>query len=198
MKRVLSASILAASLASGAAFAQVGPYVGASVGQSNYSSDNCVGTCDKTDIGMKVFGGYMFTPYLGLEGAYGAYGEAKVNTNVVVNGATYNALGQIKASGLSGFMIAQYPIDNFRLFGKLGFMYTNSKVDLNVPPQATLPAGYGNSSTESSTQFAWGVGGTYMFNKQVGMRLEYESMKYQFLNQDNTLAFWSIGVQYHF
>lgn len=34
MKRLLSASILAASLTSGAALAQVGPYVGASVGQS--------------------------------------------------------------------------------------------------------------------------------------------------------------------
>lgn len=37
-----------------------------------------------------------------------------------------------------------------------------------------------------------------MFNKQLGMRLEYEAGKYQFLNQQNTLAFWSLGVQYHF
>ena len=42
MKRLLTASILAASLASGAAFAQspgVGPYVGGSIGQSNFSDD---------------------------------------------------------------------------------------------------------------------------------------------------------------
>ncbi len=39
MKRLLGATILAASLASGAAFAQspgVGPYVGASIGLSDY------------------------------------------------------------------------------------------------------------------------------------------------------------------
>lgn len=54
----------------------VGPYVGGSVGSSNYSSDSCVGNCDKTDIGFKVVGGYMFTPYLGAEVGYGAFGKA--------------------------------------------------------------------------------------------------------------------------
>lgn len=81
MKRLLAAFIIAASLASGAAFAQspgVGPYVGGSLGPSNFSSDSCIGNCDKTDIGYKVFGGYMFTPYLGAEVGYGAFGKATV------------------------------------------------------------------------------------------------------------------------
>jgi len=51
--------------------ALVGPYVGGSIGQSNYSSDSCFGQCDKTDFAWKIFGGYMFTPWLGAELDYG-------------------------------------------------------------------------------------------------------------------------------
>jgi OOP family OmpA-OmpF porin len=188
MKRLLTASVLAASLASGAAFAQVGPYVGASVGQSNYSI-NCSGTCDKTDIGFKIFGGYMFTPYLGAELDYGWYGTAKINT-------TYqgkNPVLEANSDGYSGFFIAQYPIDNFRVFGKLGFARLNTTLDgcITGQPQCV-------NNNDASFNFAWGVGGTWMFNKQVGLRAEYEARKFNYENSDQTLGFWSLGVQYHF
>ena len=199
MKRFISASILAATLASGAAVAQVGPYVGASVGQSNYGSTNCVGTCDKTDIGMKLFGGYMFTPYIGVEGHYGAYGNTKVNTTGLAGTTPVSVNGEVKASSLNGYVVGQFPIDNFRLFGKAGFAYTNSKTTFNVPPQTVLPVGFSGSDTTSSTQFAFGLGATYMFNKNLGVRAEWENMKYEFGNSGaQTLTFLSIGVQYHF
>jgi len=190
MKRLLTASILAASLASGAAFAQVGPYVGASVGQSNYSSDSCVGTCDKTDIGMKLFGGYMFTPYLGAELDYGWFGTAKINTNV----GNTNVLAEAKSDGFSGFLVAQYPIDNFRIFGKLGFARLNTSVDAHTA--SGQPFNIDNN--DASFEFAWGVGGTWMFDKKIGVRAEYEARKYQFESSSQTLGFFSIGVQYHF
>ena len=86
MKRLLTASLIAAAFASGAAFAQspgVGPYVGASIGLSDYDwSGGCAGECDKTDIGFKVYGGYMFTPYIGAEVGYGAFGKAKIGVPV--------------------------------------------------------------------------------------------------------------------
>src|SRR5512145_1131960 len=101
MKRLVSASILAASLVGGAAFAQspgVGPYVGASIGMSDYDwSAGCVGECDKTDIGFKLYGGYMFTPYIGAEVGYGAFGKAKVGVTGVGN-------AELKSSGFSGFL----------------------------------------------------------------------------------------------
>jgi OOP family OmpA-OmpF porin len=192
MKRLLTATIVAAAFASGAAFAQspgVGPYAGGSIGMSDYDwSEGCIGDCDKTDIGFKVFGGYMFTPYIGAEIAYGAFGKAKIG--VPVAGTSVNA--ELKSSGFSGFVTAQYPVDNWAVFGKLGFAYLDNEVNVSVPG-----FGAGNDS-DSSTEFAWGVGFTYMFNKNLGVRGEYENFKYSFESNSDNIAFWSIGVQYKF
>jgi OmpA-OmpF porin, OOP family len=192
MKLLLTASFVAVSLASGAALAQatgVGPYVGASVGMANYSTDQCPGDCDKTDVGGKIFGGYMFTPYIGGEVAYASYGKAKLNADVAPG---VNVLGELKSSGWSAFLVGQYPIDNFRLFGKLGFARLDNEVSVTVP-------NFGSASdSDSSTEFAWGLGVTYMFNKNLGIRGEYESLRYKWEGEKDTLGFWSVGLQYNF
>jgi len=193
MKRLLTASILAASLASGAALAQVGSYAGASLGQSNYSID-CSGNCDKTDIGFKIFGGYMFTPYIGLEADYGWFGTAKINTTRNVNGVPSNVIAEADSDGFSGWVIGQYPIDQFRLFGKLGFARLNTNVDAHTAAGAP----FNLSNNDPSFQFAWAVGGTWMVDKNIGVRFEYEARKLKFEGDNNTLGFWSIGAQYHF
>ena len=192
MKRLLTASILAASLASGAAVAQVGPYVGASVGQSNYSSDACVGQCDKTDIGMKLYGGYMFTPYIGVEADYGWFGKLKINTTAFVGTTPVNGTAEVKTDGFSGWVVGQFPIDQFRLFGKVGFARLNTSVSGSVNGLQLI------DNNDASFEFAWGLGGTYMFNKQLGVRAEYEARKYKFEDAKDTLGFFSIGVQYNF
>jgi OOP family OmpA-OmpF porin len=192
MKRLLTASILAASLASGAAFAQsvgVGPYVGGSIGMANYSTDfDCFGDCDKTDIGFKVFGGYMFTPNFGAEIGYGAFGKAKIGVDVA--GTPVNA--ELKSSGFHGFLTAQYPVENWAFFGKLGFAYLDNELSVTAP-------GLGSASeSDSSTEFAWGLGVTYMFNKNLGLRGEYENYKYSFQDASDNLSMWSLGIQYKF
>jgi OOP family OmpA-OmpF porin len=193
MKRFISVSVLAASLVSGAALAQVGPYAGGSIGQANYSID-CSGNCDKTDIGFKLFGGYMFTPYIGVEADYGWYGTAKINTNRLVNGTATNIVAEAKSDGFSGWVVGQFPIDQFRLFGKLGFARMNT--DVNASTATGLP--YTLSNNDPSFQFAWGLGGTWMLDKNIGFRAEYEARKLKWESQNNTLGFWSIGAQYHF
>jgi OOP family OmpA-OmpF porin len=189
MKRLLTASILAASLASGAAFAQVGPYVGASLGGSHYSIPDVEGidlcafaSCDTSDFGFKVFGGYMFTPYIGAELQYVNYGKATASL------AGYNL--EVKSSGVGGFLVAQYPVDAFRVFGKIGFAYVDSKASSTIP-------GVGSES-DNATNFAWGIGAAYMVNKNVGVRLEYEQAKWEIQGTSDTVGLWSIGVQYHF
>jgi OmpA-OmpF porin, OOP family len=196
MRSLLTASIIAAALASPAAFAQVtgpGPYIGASVGASEYKIDNCIGTCDKTDVGMKLFGGYMFTPFIGAELAYGSYGKAKVNANLTAPGLPpINADVELKSSGLSGFLVGQYPIENFMPFVKLGFSYFDNEIDVKVP-------GYGSgSNSDTSAEFAWGLGVTYMFNKNFGLRGEYEYTDLKWEGEKQGLSFWSVGVQYNF
>lgn len=192
MKRLLGAIILAASLASGAAFAQspgVGPYVGASIGLSDYDwSGGCVGECDKTDIGFKLYGGYMFTPYLGAEIGYGAFGKAKVS--VPVAGTAVNA--ELKSSGFSAFLTAQYPVDNWAIFGKIGMGWLDNEITVTVP-------GFGAASdSDNSTKLAWGLGATYMFNKNLGMRGEYENYDYDYRGESDSITMWSVSIQYKF
>ena len=192
MKRLLTASLLAASLASGAAFAQsigVGPYVGGSIGLSNYSTDeSCFGDCDKTDIGFKLYGGYMFTPNIGAEVGYGAFGKAKIG--VPVAGTSVNA--ELKSSGFHGFLTAQYPVENWALFGKIGFAYLDNEVTVTVP-------GFGAASdSDSSTEFARGLGATYMFSPNLGVRGEYENYKYSFFDASDNISMWSLSIQYKF
>ncbi len=192
MKRFISAAVAAASLASGAAFAQstmgMGPYVGASVLSANYSTDSCPGQCDKTDIGGKIFGGYMFTPFIGLEAAYGSYGKAKLNANV----AGTNVLGELDTQGFSAFVVGQYPVDAFRIFGKLGFARLSNDVTITVPGVGAA------DNSDKSTEFAWGLGATYMFTPNLGVRGEWESLRYQFEGNKDRLSVFSLGIQYNF
>ena len=126
----------------------------------------------------------MFTPYIGAELQYANYGTATAS----VPGASL----EVKSSGFGGFLVAQYPVDNFRLFGKIGFAYVDSKVTGTI-------SGLGSESeSDNATNFAWGVGGTYMFNKNVGVRAEYEQAKWEIQGTKDTVGLWSIGVLYHF
>ena len=170
----------------------VGPYVGGSLGMSNYSSDSCFGECDKTDFAGKVFGGYMFTPWIGAELDYGWFGKLTIKTNQVVGGVPVNSEGEVKTDGFSGFVVGQYPIDNFRLFGKLGFARLNTSVSGSVNGVQLV------DNNDPSFEFAWGVGGTWMIDRNIGVRAEYEARQYKFESDKNTLGLWSVGVQYHF
>jgi OOP family OmpA-OmpF porin len=189
MKRLLTTALLATAVGFAApAMAQdinlQGAYVGGSVGMTDYSLDECIGDCDKTDIGGKIFGGYMFTPNIGAEISYNSFGKAKIN----VPGAG----AELKSSGFGAFLVGQYPIDNWRLFGKLGFAWLDTELSV------TAPGFFVGDESDSSTDFAFGLGVTYMFTKNFGVRGEYENFKYSFEDIDDNLTMWSIGIQYNF
>lgn len=187
MKSLLAASVIAASMLCGTALAQspaIGPYVGGSIGSANYSDEGCFGDCDKTDIGFKVFGGYMFTPYIGGEVGYGMFGKAKVGIPGVGN-------AELKSSGMHGFLTLQYPVDNWAVFGKLGFAWLDNEVTASTPTVSV-------SDSDSSTEFAYGLGFTYMFSPNFGVRGEYENYKYEWFDASDNIRFWSIGIQYKF
>ena len=200
MKRLIAATVFATSLCSTAALAQVsgmtpvapGPYAGASLIYASYSTNDCFGDCDKTDWGGKAFAGFMFTPFIGAEVAYGMYGKAKINTVVPTPIGPVNALAELKSSGVSGFLVGQYPVENLRFFGKVGFAYLDNEVSVTVP-------GFGGAdNSDNSTEFAWGLGATYMFNRNWGLRAEFEQLKYKFEGERDSLNLFSVGVHISF
>jgi OmpA-OmpF porin, OOP family len=197
MKRLLvAAAVLAAFAFSGAAFGQ--GYVGGSVGQSDYKVDCDPGfSCDTTDTGYKVFGGYMFMPYLGIEGAWVDLGKATESGTVgVLNGKVPTLLAataSLKASGFALYGVGAYPIGDAAVFGKLGLASIKAKAEACL-------SGFGCASeSETNTDFAWGVGASYHFTKNFGTRLEFERFRGKFTDGEKfDIDLLSLGIQYRF
>jgi OOP family OmpA-OmpF porin len=185
---LLGSAIFATAVFSGAAMAQ--GYIGASIGQSDLNVD-CAGTitCDTKDTGFKIFGGYMFTPNLGIEGAYFDLGKS-TQSGVVPPFGTVTA--EFKASGFAVYGVALAPIDQFSVFAKLGIASTKVKLSGTV-------SGLGSASdSETNTNVAWGLGAGYNFTKNLGVRLEWERFRAEFQGEKEDVDLLSVGLNYRF
>ncbi len=183
----IAAAVLLAGLPA-LTFAQ--GYVGASIGQVRVNLD-CTGTdtCDKSDTAFKVFGGYMFMPYVGVEGAY--YDQGKLRQT-----ATDQTLGRVtadwKGDGWGLFAVGAVPLGNFSLFGKLGAVSSKIKVD------ATSSV-YGQASdSERHTNVGWGLGGDYAFTKNLRGRIEFEQIKVKFQEEKRNANLLTAGIVFMF
>ena len=137
-----------------------------------------------------MFGGYTFTPYLGVEAHYVDLGKITLDPSFVPGVGTVS--GDIKSSGFGLSLLAQYPIEQFSIFGKLGFTYLDTKVSGSI-------SGVGSGSdSETATNFSYGIGGAYNFNKQLSARLEWERFRAEFQSEKEDVDLISIGITYRF
>jgi opacity protein-like surface antigen len=153
MKRVTKPAVLAVLLAvPGLSFAQQGmmqslqPYAGLGVGIS--SNDDVEG--DDEDTGFKIFGGATFNNAFGAEFSYvdlGQFQEAGVS--------------DIEASAWALHALARLPFMNNQasVFGKLGMALATAEA-------------FGTDDT--SLELAYGVGAEYNFQRNLGVRAEWE------------------------
>lgn len=189
MKRAtLAALALAGAALSSPVFAQ--GYVGGSVGQSRADID-CAGatTCDKSDTAFKLFGGYMFTPNFGVEGAYYNQGKARIaGTDPEAGSLSID----YKGDGLGLYLIGVAPIDKFSVFAKVGL------VSAKIKGEATSSVLGTASESERHTNVGWGVGAGYEFSKNLGARLEYERVRVEFQGEKNNADLVTIGLLYRF
>jgi OOP family OmpA-OmpF porin len=133
----------------------LGFYAGASVGQSTADCNVSGGSCDDKDTAYRVFGGYKFHPNIAVEGGYSPLGE----TTASFPGA--NVTAEANAWDLVGVGI--WPLgNNFSIFGKVGFY------------NAELKLGGALSGKKTTTDLTYGVGGQYDFNRNLGLRLEWQ------------------------
>jgi OOP family OmpA-OmpF porin len=124
--RTIAAAVLALSGLVAAPHASArGPfYFGGSVGQSSIDSDIAIpglitsGTVDGKDTGFKIFGGYEFNQYFGVEIAYVDLGKASYSGRY---GAATVTGGKVDLWGLNFSAVGILPLNpSFSLFGKLG------------------------------------------------------------------------------
>src|SRR5262245_32036415 len=137
--------------------ADLGFYVGASVGQSSADCGGGVGSCDDKDTAYRFFGGYKFHPNIAVEGGYSPLGE------VTATGAGVNA--KFESNAWDIVAVGMWPLgNNFSIFGKLGFYNAEVKLSSNV----------GASGKKTSSDLTYGIGGQYDLNRNLGFRVEWQ------------------------
>ncbi len=175
----IRASLLVAfacAFVSGPASAQW--YAGAGVGsaQAKLGGRGAIQGNDSYETGIKVFGGYQFTPIWGVEGQYVYLGEH--NTNV----------GSYKPESWSLAGTGTVPLsDKFYLMGKLGASFNRLSGS--------------NLGGDDKTDLLVGVGVGYKINTKWGIRAEYEDFGKISKNTnggDIKGQNWSVSVKYAF
>jgi OOP family OmpA-OmpF porin len=169
LARFVGAILIATAAAS--AFAE--GYLGLSVGQVSYK-DACPSgiTCDTTDTGFKLFGGYQLTPNLAFEAGYSVLGTI---------GASSGEHADLSAFEVSG--VGSWPLGNrFALLGRLGLYYgameapaVSAPVTPVFPPPPPRPSvGWKDGNTTSVT---FGLGASYEMTHNATLRLEWQRFK---------------------
>ncbi|NJD36136.1 MAG: hypothetical protein FIA96_15125 [Betaproteobacteria bacterium] len=210
IKHITAATIL--SLAMASAFAGDW-YVVGSVGQAKAQDSGAsdidreliaagvtglASSVDDTDTGYKLQVGYNFTKNWGIEGGYVDLGEMTYKATGRIGAVAASAKARAEVTGWNIAGVGTLPInEQFSLFGKLGAIYA----DVDVKATAT---GGGISASDHASTTDWkanfGVGATYKFNKQWGMRAEWE--RFDNLGDNNTgktdVDLLSVGVVFSF
>lgn len=187
-KSLFSLVAVVATLASASACAQ--GYVGAGVGPSKINVD-CTGTitCDKTDTGYKLYGGFRFPNQLAVEGVYFDWGKA-TGTGTIEGLGTGS--GEVKASGF-GIGVAYFVpfATNWTGVGRLGVAQTKGKTTLT---------GEGTISDSFTGTFPYyGLGIAYNFTPNLAVTGEADFSRVKYTDADKAnVQLLSVGIRYSF
>jgi len=164
--RALCAAALVSLLAlPGVALSQDIPgwYLGFGIGQSKFKGacDALSGaSCDDTNAGGKILGGYQFSKNFDLELAYADLGQAKATSPA--GSATLRARG-FEATGVGMLPLGD---SGFSALARGGLF--SWKADLNAPTGSTDATG---------TNLTYGLGVKFDFNRDFSARLEWQRYK---------------------
>ncbi|HSS66877.1 MAG TPA: outer membrane beta-barrel protein, partial [Gammaproteobacteria bacterium] len=99
-------------------------------------------SCDDSDVGFKVFGGFKFNQYFAAEAGYADLGEVSAS-----------APGVTATAEVDGFQVAavgSYPIEQVSLLAKVGIYAWDGEISTNV----------GNFD-DDGTDIMFGLGGAF-------------------------------------
>lgn len=158
-----------------------GPYVGAALGQADFTEWCDTGgspiqltSCDDTTVAWKLLGGYRFNAYLGAEASFINWGKVTASTASASVSAKQHSFG---IAAVASFPVAQ----GFSVQAKLGLLSTDQETESP-----------GSRVDRSETEGHYGVGARYAFPGGLAVRGEWEKadkLEVQLL---------SIGVEYRF
>jgi len=192
-------AVLAVAMGStGAAYAEdggnpSGPYISAGLGQFDVKVDNIDGVgdvleeLDTDDSAWKVGFGWRFNPYLSLEADYVDLGAPNGDFDATGSSGDY----QVDLSGFAGYLIGTLPLGIFEISAKVGYYFhdVNVHVDLdNFGPNN----GDVIDSDNSGEAFVYGVGAGVTFFDHLNVKVEYELMDIDEVEDANAL--WLTGA----
>lgn len=146
---------------------------------------------DDTDTGWKIYLGNQINPNFAVELGYIDFGEFGFGSTTA--GGAINGNLEAKNSGFID-ILGMVPLgNNFSIFGKVGG-YT-ARTELRGSG-----AGGSVSASHRSNDWKYGIGAGYDFNRNVGVRVEWE--RFNDVGDNNTshndLDLTSVGVVYKF
>ncbi len=173
MKTIVNALAAAALLATFTAHAE-GLSIGGSIGESRWKGDD-IGAVptDKSDSAGKLYGGWGFTPNLGVELGYANLGKFS------------SSAGNVKGDGVFVDGVGTLPLgNNFSALGRVGVF--NGKLDSSL------------AGNDRGTSYKFGAGVQYDIDKNLGVRGEWERYRFDALGTKANTDLYSVGVNYRF
>ena len=199
--RFIFTFVAGALLASAPAFAadDSGWYVGAGLGNFALSSEgidiseggleiNTGRDFDGSDFAFKILGGWQLNKYIAFEGEYFDGGSADDKFDFSYSDPDISFDGQLTIQvDTTGWVFSGLGIlplgDSFNVFAKLGFVMWDADADGVVKFLGDKVSG--SLGSESGTDFAWGIGGTWNITDAMGLRAEYQQFEISDFNNVN-------------
>jgi OmpA-OmpF porin, OOP family len=171
--RVLAFILVAGGLAAGtASAAESGAYVGAGVG-ATHDEDSINGVSGQGNaVSGKLYGGYQFNRYAGIEGGYTDLGHINNSTGTINGRAAYlDAVGTLPLT------------DKFSLLGSVGVAHANLDT---------------SNGDDSGNGLKLGVGAQYALTDNVALRAQAERYRVDAFGAKPDIDQYTVGVRYAF
>ena len=182
-KTILAVAAVAVTLFSSTAFAE--SYVGGAIGQGRINLD-CEGapTCDNSDTGFKIFGGYKFMPNMAAEVTYFNFGKAKAADTDLSLSLKSSAFG-VGVAFIGDFA------PQWSGVARVGIASVRVKAD------ATLNGASGSES-DSSTNAYVGFGLGYEISKGLSVTADIDLTRGKIVGESGNLRMISVGLRQSF
>ena len=129
-------------------------------------------TRDERDTAYKLFAGYQFNRYLGVEGGYFDLGKFGFTSTTTPAGSLN---GQIKLHGLNLDVVGTLPlVENLSLIGRVGAQYAKARDSFSGTGAVTVT---NTNPSKNDTNYKLGIGLQYAFTPSVLMRAEAEHFR---------------------
>jgi OmpA-OmpF porin, OOP family len=185
-KFLLSALIAAGSVGVHAE----GLYVGLAAGGSQFNL-GCDGTtsCDKSNIGFKLFGGYKLTDNIAVEAHYADYGKAKLSGTI--SGVNVTADVRLSGFGAGVALMGDFTRD-WNGVVRAGIASNKLKRDRSASN------GLSDFDSRTTVQGYLGAGLGYQLTRQISLNAAVDYTQGEYQGEMVNATLYTIGLNYNF